>query len=229
MEAPLSEPIVSEPSPRLITTGFEKKEREATSSLVRSLGDLDNYVRDFHAALTLFDFAEPQWLNAEQDHVKQWSFIACRDGAMTIYHFGQTFQHIRAALGSCPTINSLVDSQHLRLTNKKFESQFPDFEGLRHAIAHASDLWKNVSSFARNAFTGKLTGPLVVAAKGGRIAMRNNLINRQFSTTFETRLVSYEISAETLNRLISLKNEFYSAFRPAEEELRKLARAASRT
>ena len=59
--------------------------------------------------------------------------------------------------------------------------------------------------------------------------MRNNLVNRQFSMTFEKQLVSYEISIETLNRLISLKNEFYSAFHPAEKKLLELSRAASKT
>ena len=148
---------------------------------------------------------------------------------MTIYHFGRTLRHLRAALGSCPTVNSLVDPQSLRLVSRKFEARFPDFERLRHAIAHSSDLWKNVASFTRNAFTGGLTGPLIVVAKGARIVMHNNLVNRQFSMTFEKQLVSYEISIETLNHLISLKNEFYSAFRPAEKKLLELSRAASQT
>ena len=208
-------------APRLITTGLAEKERKDTSTLARSLGSLDNYLRDFHAALTLFDFA------VASDNT-QWCFIACRDGAMTIYHFGRTLQNVRAALGSCPTVNSLIDSKSLRLVAKKFDARFPDFEHLRHAIAHSSELWKNVASFIKNAVTGRHDGPLVVVAKNSRIAMHNNLVNRQFSMSYEGRLVSYEISAETLQRMTTLKDEFYSAFRPAEKELWGLARKASK-
>jgi hypothetical protein len=148
---------------------------------------------------------------------------------MTIYHFGRTLHYVRAALGSCPTANSLVDPAPLRLTSKKFDAQFPDFISLRHAIAHASDLWKNVTSFIKNALTGVLAGLPIVIARGARVVIRNSLFNQQYSTTFEGRLVSYEISAETLRRLIIIKNEFYSAFRPAEKRLGELARTASKT
>ena len=164
MRIALSKPTASEPAPRFVTTGLSEKERDATATLARSLGGLDNYVRDFHAALALFDFAEAQALNSEAHDTIQWCFIACRDGAMTIYHFGQTLQYVREALRSCPTIKSLVDPKLLRLTSKKFDARFPDFIPLRNAIAHRSELWKNVANSIKNALTGVHTGPPIVVA-----------------------------------------------------------------
>ena len=214
MGSPLSEPIESDPLPQLVTTGLPERERHATFSLVRLLHNLDEYTQQFHAALNLFDFALSQVLNPEQRHVRQWLFIACRDGAMTIFHFGQTLKYVKAALGSCRTVNSLVDSQSLRLVSKKFDARFPDIESLRNAGAHASELWKNITSLTRNALAGRLNEPFITATEVEDVIIQGNLSNRQFSMTIEKQLVSYEISTETLFNLISLKNEVMFTAKP---------------
>jgi len=148
---------------------------------------------------------------------------------LTIYHFGQALQYIRDGLGACPTARSQIETNLLKLAQKKFNAYFSEFEDLRHAIAHVSELWKNVQNFAKNAITGHISGSIQITAMNASVVIRNNLVRRKFSTTIDKRLVSYEISAETLNKLISVKNEFYSAFRPAEVYLRDLTRKDSKT
>lgn len=158
----------------------------------------------------------------------QWCNIACRDGALTVYHFGETLKHVRSAMKDAKSIADMVDPNSLRLVTKKFESSFPDAEALRHAIAHASDLWRNVFHYLKNAITGKVTSG-TISISGTNVALQYALNQRRFCAIREGRLACYEMSEQTLNSLITLKEEFYSAFRPAEQKLMELERASDKT
>lgn len=248
----MSNLITSDPAPHIVTTAIPKAEYDATLRLARSLNDLHRYVQSFKSALRLFDFSrERQIASAQETAVKiqqlmsnpdpkaaremideslihsDWCNIACRDGAMTLYHFGKTLHNIRAALGECKTVNSMVEPAPLRHATKQFEGAFPDFEAMRHAIAHANELWKNVAKYLQNAIRGGYTKGNISISGGS--ALTSMLNNRHFAMTFEGRLVSYEMSEETLNKMVEIQNEYYSGFREAENKLGEAERNLAKT
>ena len=219
----MSEPYFNERPPRLYVKGLPEEERDAADTLFFLILDLDKYACNFEAAINLFEFARAEALTAGHNQAVQWSFIAARDGAMTIYHFGQALQHMRNTLGLCPTVKSLVDPRVLRLAGKKFNSRFRDYESLRHAVAHSGDFWRQGVDVIRNAMKKLRVGPFVLVSKNAHVVIRESLLDRRFTTTIEGRQVSYEISGETLKNLVGIKDEIFSAFRPAEKRLAELA------
>jgi hypothetical protein len=82
-----------------------------------------------------------------RDIARPWVFVAGRDGAMSIYHFAKSMEGMMAFLGQCPTVLDKVDRTKLRSARKMLRELFPDFEAVRHAVAHAGELMKDPDTF----------------------------------------------------------------------------------
>ena len=96
--------------------------------------------------------------------------MAGRDGAMTLYHFSARINRYSSSMDAMPTIQKLVKHKDLRIARKMFVSFFPNFENLRHAVAHHGELRRDRRSTERNSFTGVYSGGKggVVIEKGAR-------------------------------------------------------------
>ena len=107
---------------------------------------------------------------------------------MTIYHFAKTLEAIRkSGFIDCPTFKASIDHQHLRTADKLFGQWFPDFLRIRHAVAHAAELDKDLKSRARNAV--------------GILTLRNTFSGSKFYNSFDGRACSYEMLPKTLSNL----------------------------
>jgi len=237
----MSDQVDIDPTPVIATKQIPIEEYAATLRLQRSLQSLHTYSNSFRTALRLFDFAGEQLSASTSDmasHVQKmiaepdpkaaseyldrvmtynaWRNIACRDGAMSLYHFRKAMHYITGD-SDCKTVKALIEPQHTRLAIKRFDAAFPDFEALRHAIAHQSELWKGLGGYLKNSIRGGYTkGSISVKGESGLSSMTNH---RQFTMTFEGRLVAYEMSEQTFNRLIEIQNQFYAGFRKAQQAL----------
>ena len=205
-------------APRLIPMGMPEEEQDGAWLVQSGLMSLESYVQDFAAALALFDFA-----TSRRDVPHQWSFVAARDGVMTIYHFYAQFDGIRKTARACPTLERLVDWQQFRAVELLFRARFRDFVDMRDSIAHAGEKMKTPEKFAEHAFTGSIDSRLVKADNIMSITMTNCLENRKFTNTWEGKIVSYEVSAQTLGYLDEAKGRVWAAFTTAAEETRKAA------
>jgi hypothetical protein len=58
---------------------------------------------------------------------RSWEMMAARDGALTIYHFGQALAAIVPAVRQCAAIVDHVDYMALRLARKSFKAAFPSY------------------------------------------------------------------------------------------------------
>jgi hypothetical protein len=135
---------LSDHIPQFFAVQCPAAERDANDHLELLLSKLDTYAQDFQAAIALFELAERELatLRAQLERTRtpqlnytalmrmRWQFIAARDGAMTIFHFGKTMEAIRSsALRECPTVRSLVQKQPLRNADNLFRKQwFRNFE-----------------------------------------------------------------------------------------------------
>lgn len=216
----------------LAANGLPEKERDSVGILSHLLGALDQHHIDFASALSLFDFCET---TMDKDALKEelkidtlgWLYVAARDGAMTIHHFGTTLQNIREGLGFCPTIKAWAETGALRISAKKFDSLFPGFPDLRHALAHSADIMKTTERFEKHAFRGNFKG-IGIDGEESQILLSSHLHYRKFSLSYEGQIISYNINSETAERLNTAKTEFFDAFRPAEINCRKAAREAAK-
>ena len=196
--------------PRISTSFFPDREAEAIGHLSLALSSLNSYVINFEAALALFDFCgairaasgvPPQGPLSDRIMLMSWRFLAARDGAMTIFHFGKTLQAIRRfGFSNCPTFKAKLDHAQLRIGEKLFRQWFPDFEKVRHSVAHSAELSRDSKSHMRNSVRGVL--------------IRDVLNERNFQNSYAGRVLSYDIDTTTLLHLKSVRNRVYAAFWP---------------
>lgn len=190
---------------------LQEPEKSSAFYLQCSLNDIQYFTEKFHAALQLFDYSKdhirkipPQERrdNPEYKMFRNWLFLACRDGAMTIYHFAKTLTGIRGRLNEVPTFASKLKHHELKIAEKLFKSKFPDFENMRHALAHIAELIETKEAFEANAFSGSSRGVTSVDMKDVKnIMITEDLMDRTFTMTIEGRLVRYEISQRTHDKL----------------------------
>ena len=185
-----------------------------------SLAGMGTYLQSFRAAVALFDFAAPIATPLESptgfpphDVVIRWPYIAARDGAMNIYHFRVAMEAAKASAHQLQLVRDAINWTKVRAATKRFQTQFPDFEKIRHAVAHAADLGKTLKEQRRNRIKGPRTGPLVRLSAGASVTIANSLINQTFATTIGGQLVSYDVTTETADKLEAIMLEFYSLFR----------------
>lgn len=213
--------------PRIRASGVTADERDQALTTSRMIQELDSQTGYFRAAVSLFDFCYEKAHSITNDvnlrrSYLSWMHIAARDGAMTIYHFGKALAATETALNRCPSINSAVDTSQMRLAKNSFKGAFPDFEAMRHAVAHAAELSANPESHNKNSFSGTYKVDGFSAANVADMTM-SDLIGRNYTATFEGRIIEYELSLATGDRLESIKNRVFAAVAPAAELSKKLS------
>jgi hypothetical protein len=160
-----------------------------------------------------FPIIESQWATR-----RSWELMAAREGAMTIYHFGQALAAIAPAVRQCSSIADRVDYAALRLARKSFKAAFPNHYAIRHVVGHVVDFTATVEKRNRHSVmppwqhTFDDAGTLQYA--GTRpIFSPGNLHGRAYLVTYEGDVHFYELRAETLERLLAIRERIYSAFK----------------
>lgn len=138
-----------------------------------------------------------------------WSFIAARDGAMSIYHFAQCLE-ASVMLRNYPRLRQSVDHRATRTARKLFASQFPHYRNIRHSIAHLAELTTTEENRRRNALAKPFTG--IGLGIGPGAIVKNYLGGRNYANTFGGVLLAYEISSQTHAKLKRIQGLWYSAF-----------------
>jgi hypothetical protein len=171
------------------TVECDASEQDDVRIVEDHLDRLIGYADDFSSALSLFNFCAL----FHRQFTGEWSFVAARDGAMTIYHIGKTMELCRSALKRTPTISELADDEAIAAAGKSYRQAFPTFEKMRHAIAHSSELFRDVKNSKKNTFSGSLDDDFFSIEGPTHVAIRNSLIGRKYTNTIDGKVVSYEI------------------------------------
>jgi hypothetical protein len=206
------------PMPRLLPTGLPEEEKHGVWLVQSGLDALNAYVQDFAAALALFDFA-----TATPNVPQQWALIAARDGALTVYHFYDAFDGIRKTARAGSTLERLVDWSQFKAVERLYRACFPEYVNLRDSIGHAGDKMATPELFSEHSYTGGADSSMIKAGHIANLTMTNCLSGRTFTNTWESKILSYEVSEKTLGKLTEARDLAWSAFRVAEAELRKAA------
>lgn len=211
----LDDPMIDlyKPCPIIRWDSLPLEEHEHAKAMSTCLTHMGSFVRDFSAALTLFDKLhrlDRRSIESNGDISEGlWPFIPARDGCMTIYHFGLAMEGATDCLSHCPTYRHSIDIPARRAAEKLFRAKFPKFRDARHAVAHAAELSASASSIASN----KLSTPFELSGIYIAGSVRNMLMGRTYSNTINGEMVSYSISSETLKSLADVRDAYYASFR----------------
>jgi hypothetical protein len=176
---------------------------------------LRQYLEDFEAALTLFEYCHEQMTDAsrrrefsEARRYSDWMWIPLRDAAITIYHIGCAIEEIRHRhLGDCPTLRRKLDHDAHRIAPRLLAARFPYWRLMRHTVAHSAE----IVSFTPEPKAGQILTSI------------RSLDHRRFGLyhfdrrTHVTTEVGYEMSPASLEFLRRVVSVFYSSFRPADD------------
>jgi hypothetical protein len=194
-------------------------ERSVARIIEANLMRMNDYVKNFHAAIDLFESCAQQiksCIDAKKydtlDKWTSWQFIAARDGAMTIYHFGKAMSGTKSSLRLSPTLKSSVNSAKLKSAGRLFTDYFPEQESVRNAVAHSGELANTTESLTTNAFDGSYKSDFLDIANASDFMIQDSLQGRLFTTSYRGKIITYEIGYLNLIRLNGVKEDFYSAF-----------------
>jgi hypothetical protein len=169
------------------------------------LSGLENRVKEIKSAVQLFDYctAQSSAISNPFNQFESWTFIAARDMVMSINHFMKELIAANDMAIQLPELREHLDRAAMGKARKEFDEAFPSYAKLRHAVAHAGELAKNLDAFEENAYSGPNISNLM---------LQNGLINRQYTYTFEGKFISCEISEASVEKITAIMNQFFSAF-----------------
>jgi hypothetical protein len=221
------------PPPMFDHNKFQTEQQNAVAQSNVLLAMLNYYVRCFEADVQLYEFSaeqntkarlsfegDPSDKNADAtlELMDGWPVIAARDGALSIYHFRRTIDGIDETLARTPSLAGMVDAAARKSARKMFQAAFPDFTNVRDAVAHSGDKSRTKDKREEHAFRGEWQNSQMAFLHGDGTPIEVTLVdvlnNRQYSNTWEGRVISYEISLASLEKLAAIRGEVYRAFQP---------------
>ena len=157
---------------------------------------------------------ESQWITR-----RSWELMAAREGALTIYHFGQGLAAIAPAVRKCSFIADRVDHAALRRARKSFKAAFPSHDAIRHVVGHTVDFSATLEERDRHSVRPPWertfdSGTLQYAGTR-KIFNPGDLHDRVYRVTYEGDVHFYELRSETLERLSAIRERTYSGSRPS--------------
>ncbi len=176
--------------------------------LQNSLGSLLAHARTFDVALALFDYSNAQLASIKDENepsppFKEWRSLAGRDGALSLFHFGNTIEVIRKVAKNSPTLSAHIDGSALCEVQTLVDQTFPGWKGARHAVAHFGEFFSDPA--AADKHSAQITPYM-------RVAYYNRLEGRRFEYTYRREICGYELSKETSEKILTITIQFYPLF-----------------
>lgn len=196
--------------PTFSTGPVEDGESDMASHLVIQLGSLQNHIRRFDSAVTLFEFAEDLGTAARmrrkelkhrtpRDVAQDWQFTACETCALQIYHVRSVLNSLILNLRECPAWAAEVDSKKLGKALTFLTDSFPFIKQIRDSVGHAAD-----KRFAPRDFEKHAAAPNVLIS--------GSLFNNEYIFDHRKVRTSLLISRDSLQSLIEVRDRVYEAF-----------------
>jgi hypothetical protein len=166
-----------------------------------SLYRLGFYCRSIEAVIALFQMCDThdESTNDRKDkqYLGHWKIMALHHGAITINNFYEQLLSIDDNLQLAPTIKGSIDINQRRSIKKLFESYFPFCADVRHSVAHLGEFYSTPEDLGKHG--------------AGAI---NSMRESSYETTVNGKQVSYDLSAETLKKLETVKDRICALFVP---------------
>lgn len=168
----------------------------------------------FAQALGLLDHAKAISPEHTGEQIRQrlaWEGIAFREAAMQLFHFGMLLEGLVDNLKDVGLLPK-YDRVQLRQIRRAFDLHFPDWRSLRNAIGHHAELFYTpkaveLNSISEAAFFG--------SGDHNRKLMVTHIDDRRYSMSKDGRMVSIELSQQSLGYLTDLETRAKSVLKAA--------------
>jgi hypothetical protein len=217
-------PNAYEGPPEIDRSHIPAEEMPAFLHVMELLANLALYERRFLLAVYLYEYsveaareiADFATLELSLWTTGGWQSMAGRDGALSLYHFGSAIEGLKGSLRPCPALNAKVDNQQLRMAGKIFESAFPGYVAIRHAVAHVADFSQTLTEKMKHAIRGLFKVKGFLSEDPTSIAwLPGNMNGNTYAVSYKGEAFAYDLNRDNADRLRAVKDRVYSAFRAA--------------
>jgi hypothetical protein len=195
-----------------------EQDRAEARQLLHNVWALYGFVKCFENALSLFDYALSEFTSISNNYNKMgpheqhflfyktmhtrwqmmsWTRIACRDGALQIFHFAKIMQVIRGTLCRAPSLLKQTDIDKLKIATRLMDSQFPHWKLIRDAVAHSPQEFMPSVAYQ--------------ISQGSKPFTVGDLISgREYIIVKDKIYATYAVSQESLEKLRRIRTMFMS-------------------
>jgi hypothetical protein len=191
------------------------EERDAYLCVSINGAALHRFISDFQLSVTLFEMlsqaqaAQPEGLSAFT--FSRLRTIPAKDGALNVYHFGMSLSGTRNNIGRCRSILKHIDVQLLRVAARLFDSYFPNYELIRHAIAHTGELFDTPEKLRASMLKERTTAHGVTFGPG---AIPSQAVSGSvYSIGIDGEMFSISIDSTSTEKLIAVNSRVDGAFK----------------
>jgi hypothetical protein len=168
---------------------------------------MDSSANTVAASILLFHHCQAK---KRTNLTREWSLTAARQAGLSIRDFAVALSSTRSLVGKVPAILGLVDAQRLKSAEKAFNAKFPFAHAVRHSIAHPelySDPTKDMS------MKGPFNVPAIGAmGDGSSLMLKDCIFGTTFRSTFEGRVVEFELTDKTIKTVNEVATESFESF-----------------
>lgn len=182
-------------------------EDETILCILSNLENMTRFILAVHVAVCMFEMleerAETPGIQPKFGESNHFRFIAARDAALNLYHYKCSLAAIKQLLPDCPTLKGHVDPKAIREALKRFKQAFPHTDNVRHAVAHAGELFSDVA-------TMKLNQLRILPAEGGARVFVNDCLmhgleGRRYTIGLKGRTFTFNVANEALDHLFEIQ------------------------
>lgn len=141
----------------------------------------------------------------------QWMRIAARSGALSIYEFHMVAAAIDQLASECPTLDSWIDKDARKAASSFFKEFFPDFAAVRLFAAHGSEMLDKPNKLKKHSISFGSNSEITLG----------DLLGRKSINTFNGKVVSYELTPQTVNNLEQVLIQRWKSVEPFADASRR--------
>lgn len=168
--------------------------------------NLTRFVEEFHVAVQLFELLErgggPPSVGVFGGVFTNFRLIAARDGALSLYHFSCSLEALQSLLIRCPTTRN-SDLKALKTAAKVFRRAFPNAAALRHAVAHAGEVFANPARMKEHIQQQDFNSPGGFSSAGGYLSAQ--LFERRFSIGWQGKVFTVTMDISSVVTLAAIQ------------------------
>jgi hypothetical protein len=157
---------------------------------------------DFEGALALMDHSR-----GYQTYYARWGVMALNTAMLSTWTFGEALREIDKLFRKCPTLTKILGRRAVWPAMGDFGAAFGDVEGMRNSASH-------VAKRLRPNFRRK------DAIKNLRIS--SSVVGNRLIHSRDGKLLTFEVSQKTLDKLIEIKSKISTVFVFVNEEIHNL-------
>ena len=194
--------------PGINLSKISEEHKDVGRAIRNYLSTLETEATNFVSAVALFEHCID---SGSQDLYGRWTFIAGREGALTIRNFGKAMKELRSTWGRIPEWRSMIDGEStINAAWNSFELEFPFADRMRHVVAHP-ELYDNPKK--KMGVDGEnIVSSIHIGPNATNVSIRNCFQGSLFQATFEGAFVEYDLSISTVNTINRLTTQAFSAF-----------------